>query len=46
MAEFAIQNIHGKHIVEKYYNLKKVTSKILKAASRHNRFIVSKCISH
>ena len=28
MAKFVIQNIHGKHIAEKYYSLKKVTSKM------------------
>ena len=33
MAEFIVQNIHRKHIVEKYYNLKKVTSKMQKASS-------------
>ena len=33
MAEFIIQNIHGKHIAEKYYSLKKVISTMLKAAS-------------
>ena len=33
MAEFIIQNIHGKRIAEKYYSLKKVTSKMQKAAS-------------
>ena len=33
MAEFIIQNIHGKHIAKKYYSLKKVTSKMQKAAS-------------
>ena len=33
MVEFIIQNMHGKHIAEKYYSLKKVTSKMQKAAS-------------
>ena len=33
MAEFIIENIHEKHIAKKYYSLKKVTSKMQKAAS-------------
>ena len=33
MAEFIIQSMHGKHIAEKYFNLKKVASKMQKAAS-------------
>ena len=33
MVEFIIQDIYGKHIDEKYYSLKKVTSKMQKAAS-------------
>ena len=33
MAKFIIQNIHGKHIPEKYYSLKKVTSKMQITAS-------------